>query len=336
MKRTTFVVLAVAMNVIAVTAWGQDASPLPADNAAPPPPIEEKAVAETAAPPTETPTLERFQQSLSPYGRWVRTPEYGLVWIPNGVGPDWRPYSHGQWAYTSHGWTFVSYDPWGWAPFHYGRWVYYPVYGWAWIPGYRWAPAWVSWRYGAGYIGWAPLGPVGVSVGYYNYPSAWMFVRGPHFYRPLARHYFVPTVRVNTVFHRTYFAGIPRVGVYHSPPAAYVSRVVGRPVVRVSARVVAPRWVARGTVYQPRVALGHAYRSARVQVTPRGVAPYRPIARPAPSYRPRPYAPSRPSYRAPGTFQRPPAHRAPRVSPRPVPRPAPRTLPRTVTKGKWT
>ncbi|HEX4138962.1 MAG TPA: DUF6600 domain-containing protein, partial [Candidatus Methylacidiphilales bacterium] len=28
-----------------------------------------------------------------------------------------------------------------------------------WVPGYTWAPAWVSWRYGDGYVGWAPLPP---------------------------------------------------------------------------------------------------------------------------------------------------------------------------------
>jgi hypothetical protein len=31
--------------------------------------------------------------------------------------------------------------------------------GWVWVPGTRWAPAWVSWRSGDGYYGWAPLPP---------------------------------------------------------------------------------------------------------------------------------------------------------------------------------
>ena len=31
--------------------------------------------------------------------------------------------------------------------------------GWCWVPGYTWGPAWVSWRYGDGYCGWAPLPP---------------------------------------------------------------------------------------------------------------------------------------------------------------------------------
>src|SRR5690606_41074587 len=34
---------------------------------------------------------------------------------------------------------------------------------WAWIPGYEWGPAWVDWRSGGGYYGWAPMSP-GISV----------------------------------------------------------------------------------------------------------------------------------------------------------------------------
>jgi len=50
-------------------------------------------------------------------------------------------------------------EPWGWATYHYGRWVNLDGTGWCWVPGYTWAPAWVSWRYGDGYCGWAPLPP---------------------------------------------------------------------------------------------------------------------------------------------------------------------------------
>src|SRR3546814_16106093 len=60
---------------------------------------------------------------------------------------------------TNYGNTWVSDYEWGWAPFHYGRWTYTDYYGWAWIPGYEWGPAWVSWRSGGGFYGWAPLGP---------------------------------------------------------------------------------------------------------------------------------------------------------------------------------
>jgi hypothetical protein len=302
---------------------GTPPAPAPQDTgdgpapAAPPPveqvpldqPAESGAPAEAQAPPT----LERFQQALSPYGRWVSTPEYGMVWTPTNMPPTWRPYGHGRWVYTRHGWTFVSYDPWGWAPFHYGRWLYYPRTGWAWIPGYKWAPAWVSWRYGGDTMAWAPLGPTGVAVTYYNTPSLWMAVRGPHFYRPLLPSYFIPTLHITRVFRTTYYAGVPRVGFYFSPPVRYVSRYVVRaPVVRFSARTVAPRWVARG-VYRPHVRLARAIRSAPVVSAPRSYrgAIGRPLTAPArASFQAR----ARPStYRAPAA--RPGGFRGPAARP---------------------
>ncbi len=191
-----------------------------------------------SAPAGQPPTMQDFQQKLGPYGRWVNTPEYGLVWVPSGVGPGWRPYTDGQWVYTDAGWAFASPAPWGWAAFHYGRWVYYPRWGWSWIPGYEWAPAWVTWRYGAEFVAWAPLGPVGVGVAYYGYPSLWIGVRAPYFWRPLRPVYFVPTVRMGVVFHATYYAGVPRRGYYYSPPAHYVARVTGHPVQRMPVRTV--------------------------------------------------------------------------------------------------
>src|SRR5687767_9319945 len=151
-------------------------------------------------------TLDRFRSELSPHGRWVDTPEYGLIWIPHARSARWRPYSDGEWRYTRHGWTFVSYDPWGWAPFHYGRWTFRAhLGGWCWIPGYEWGPAWVSWRYGGGYVAWAPLGPIGVSVSYYSTPGLWLAVNGHHFHGRLHHRYFMPTRRVReVVFHRTH------------------------------------------------------------------------------------------------------------------------------------
>src|SRR4051812_45702845 len=55
---------------------------------APPPP--------SAQPPPRAPDQRTFEQQLSPYGRWVDTPEYGRVWMPANVGPDWQPYADGQ------------------------------------------------------------------------------------------------------------------------------------------------------------------------------------------------------------------------------------------------
>lgn len=100
-----------------------------------------------------------FYSSLAPYGHWVRVGTYGMCWQPVGMRQEWAPYTSGHWVWTEYGWTWVSNYPWGWAPFHYGRWVYEADYGWIWAPGYVWAPAWVQWRWGGGYCGWAPLPP---------------------------------------------------------------------------------------------------------------------------------------------------------------------------------
>jgi hypothetical protein len=112
---------------------------------------------------------------LNQYGTWQNVPDYGQVWTPSNVPPDWAPYRDGSWVWEPYwGWTWVSYEPWGWAPYHYGRW--FPWNGsWAWWPGpvypyYRplWAPAYVSFfgfgphfgvGFGFGSFGWIPIGP---------------------------------------------------------------------------------------------------------------------------------------------------------------------------------
>jgi len=110
---------------------------------------------------------------LDRYGAWQPTQEYGPVWFPYGVAPDWAPYRDGYWANIG-GWgpTWVDSAPWGYAPFHYGRWAF--IGGrWGWCPGGYvarpvWAPALVAWYggpgWGVGYgngrplYGWVPLG----------------------------------------------------------------------------------------------------------------------------------------------------------------------------------
>jgi hypothetical protein len=94
-------------------------------------------------------------------GSWIEVGNYGYCWQPDIAvnDPTWRPYADGYWAYTDDGWTWISYEDFGWATYHYGRWVKLAGYGWIWKPGYEWGPAWVSWRTGGNYIGWAPLPP---------------------------------------------------------------------------------------------------------------------------------------------------------------------------------
>jgi hypothetical protein len=117
---------------------------------------------------------------LDNHGTWSEVPDYGQVWTPNNVDPDWAPYSAGNWVWEPYyGWTWVSSEPWGWAPYHYGRWFRYSD-RWRWWPGpvyagYQpiWAPAYVSFfgygaggfgldfgfGFGFGNIGWLPIGP---------------------------------------------------------------------------------------------------------------------------------------------------------------------------------
>jgi len=122
---------------------------------------------------------QQFTDTLSPYGAWVDDPSYGRVWVPsqNVVGADFSPYgTNGDWVDSEYGWTWVSAWAWGWAPFHYGRWAVMGNRGWGWVPGTLWGPAWVSWREGGGYAGWAPLPPRGVSLGSPLGPrSPWRF-----------------------------------------------------------------------------------------------------------------------------------------------------------------
>jgi Family of unknown function (DUF6600) len=112
-----------------------------------------------------------FYDGLAPYGDWVEMPEHGWSFAPH-VDRGWRPYTRGQWIMTDDGWYWDSDERFGWATYHYGRWADDPRYGWVWIPGSEWAPAWVSWRHGNGYTGWAPLPPratwqshVGLNIG---------------------------------------------------------------------------------------------------------------------------------------------------------------------------
>lgn len=145
-----------------------------------------------------------FYADLAPHGQWVNTPEYGRVWIPN-AGPDFQPYaSNGHWVVTEYGNTWVSDYAWGWAPFHYGRWFQDRYRGWAWVPGNEWGPAWVSWRSGGGYYGWAPLGPglnININV---NIPASyWTFVPQVYITSPRLYSYCVPRPRVVNIYQNT-------------------------------------------------------------------------------------------------------------------------------------
>lgn len=132
--------------------------------------------------PPDTPGTEDLDNN----GTWNQEPDYGNVWYPNGVGPDWAPYSNGYWSYVGPwGWTWVDYAPWGFAPFHYGRWAFIGS-RWGWCPGPVIYPA----VYGPAFVGFLGGGfgfgfGVGVGVGWF--PLGWgepfypWFHAGPRF-----------------------------------------------------------------------------------------------------------------------------------------------------------
>jgi hypothetical protein len=108
-------------------------------------------------------SVDFFYDNIGSDGNWVEVADYGYCWQPSVAMSDskWRPYSDGYWAYTDVGWTWVSNEDFGWATYHYGRWTRLRDRGWFWVPGREWGPAWVSWRTGGDYVGWAPLPPRG-------------------------------------------------------------------------------------------------------------------------------------------------------------------------------
>ncbi|MFD2572971.1 DUF6600 domain-containing protein [Spirosoma soli] len=206
--------------------------------------------------------IESFYDELAPYGQWTQHPNYGNVWLPS-AGPDFQPYAtNGHWVVTEYGNTWVSDYDWGWAPFHYGRWVMDPAYGgWIWIPGSDWGPAWVTWRSGGGYYGWAPLGPgmnINVNI---NIPAPyWTFVPQIYITSPRIYNYCVPRPQVVNIYHNTTIINnvyqYNNRSYFYGPQRVEIERVTRRsvPVYRVDYRDRPGRTVvSNGTVgfYRP-------------------------------------------------------------------------------------
>jgi hypothetical protein len=239
---------------------------------------------------------------------------------------------------TEYGWTWVSDWDWGWAPFHYGRWLTIGGYGWCWVPGTIWGPAWVSWRYGGGYAGWAPLPPPGVTVGPpRGVRSPWHFVVAGQL--GATRPAYVPYHVMPSVFARTSVV----TNVRTMPGAGLSAHINAGPVIpgvavarAASLRAVAPTALPRVSItphagqpvasrpwVQSRPFGGPAPSRAmplgRVPAPSRGIPigprptgvtpqPVRINAQPVPraSYAPRPYAPAYgAAYRAPVPLARP-------------------------------
>lgn len=283
-------------------------------------------------PPQAEVSLEVFDDALAVYGEWTVVPRHGRVWRPMFVAAGWQPYRHGEWVWTADGWFWLTDEPWGWATYHYGRWAYEPALGWVWVPGLVWAPAWVAWRVGDDFVGWAPLYPgydVWWAESYPLEPPHWIFVPTSSFVAVRIELVAVPNARVAALVRSSRPAPppssrwpspapapAPRFG---GPAREVVERHVGRPIA--PARVVA--------VPTP----GDARRRSEPGAVPvyrpaPGAARARPAAAPAPA-RPEP-APAAPARRAPQAA--PVRERAPaaapatrtRAAPAPKAPPAPR------------
>lgn len=182
-----------------------------------------------------------FYDGLSPYGFWIDHPNYGYVWVPD-VGPAFTPYvSAGHWVMTSYGWTWVSNYSWGWAPFHYGRWWYDSFFGWLWVPDTIWGPAWVVWRAGPGYYGWAPLGPnisitYVMSGGYIPPLDYWCFLSAQYMGRSDINYYYGPRkntqqfINTSTIVNNTYVDNSTHTTYIAGPKQNDVEKASGRSI----------------------------------------------------------------------------------------------------------
>jgi len=215
--------------------------------------------------------FQTFYDELSPYGQWLNDPEYGYVWAPS-VGNDFRPYyTNGYWMMTEYGNMWMSNYDWGWAPFHYGRWTYSDFYGWIWVPGTEWGPAWVTWRQGGGYYGWAPMSPgISINISFgprYNVPNPWWtFIPYDNIYSRSFHRYYSPRRTVNiinntTIINNTYIDNRSRSTYVTGPRRTDVERATGRRVsvynVGNENRAGAPRISGRNVnIYRPAVETG--------------------------------------------------------------------------------
>jgi len=259
-------------------------------------------------------SFDSFHDQLAPYGYWLYSDRWGVVWQPAEVPYDFRPYyTAGHWVYTDdYGWYWLSKYSWGDISFHYGRWVNDPDDGWLWIPGYIWSPGWVAWRSNGAYIGWTPLPPddaflegrgdIGVSFRFGGFDVGALYSRwyGPTFNerRFAANWVFLPAgfiavpdyqrvvirdpVRIVNIIHQTRnvtnYTVINNIVVNRSVDVRVVERAAGHPipVVRAATVIRRPNLVARIDVGQ------------RVQIRMREIVPHgRGIANSAPPPPPR-------------------------------------------------
>lgn len=228
--------------------------------------------------------LSFFHDRLATSGTWTRHAKYGWVWFPDEVEVGWRPYTHGHWVYGTEGsWLWDSEDEWGWATDHYGRWAFDEELGWIWVPGTDWAPAWVAWRSGEGYVGWAPLppgasfvggelewGPLGIDA--VIEPVCWVFVEEHSFCHPHLSQVVLPRLRNLELCPRT--RDITRVSLIEGRPhdrslsVETIEAATGERVER-----IALRDVDSASAASPRLRIGDGIAVFRPRVRPTTAVP---------------------------------------------------------------
>lgn len=270
----------------------------PVEQPAPPPPDASQATV-ADAPVIVIHSASDFYDPLAPFGQWVDVGGYGRCWRPIRVEADWRPYSNGHWQETDAGWYWVSEEPWAWATYHYGRWDWTLNFGWVWVPQTQWAPAWVAWREGGGYVGWAPLPPtatfvVGGGVVFRDAsfePRAFVFVNERDLLQPVRRGKFMVnnTIVINKTVNITKIRVVNRTVVNEGPRADQIEKVSGHKIEPLAIRDLRRKdestAKARGPLAEP--ARAGAKPDVRPAVVPRDnrqvEAPKAPVAAPGPN-----------------------------------------------------
>jgi hypothetical protein len=252
-----------------------------------------------------------FRVALEPYGAWHHHRRFGEVWVPGSRPRDWRPYTVGHWAYTDdYGWYWVTDDEesnWGWITYHYGRWYRDADFGWFWVPGDVWGPAWVDWRYGDQYVGWAPEPPDEIAVEVDDEPAYWSFVTAGDVIAPSIAAVLLPLDRRAEFFRRTALVNRPvmmrgsdrHFAVDPGIPPGNIAAIRGRPVptYRVRPRVLAGTTGLPGAIQvsaadlrggreggnrpaaRERVAMKDDIRSSTVVRPPRAASQLQPLGR---------------------------------------------------------
>lgn len=185
---------------------------------------------DTRQPGTPPDSLAMFDD-LRFYGGWYDLYPYGQVWRPV-VTSDWSPMTRGQWVWSSYGWMWISYDPFGSDVYYYGYWVYDFALGWVWVPGYVWAAAQCEWTYWDDTVCWAPLPPPG-----YHYQDPWeQGDINPWIAVPVAKFKAADVGRYRT--EARYKSGTPERSLHRTAPdISVIERGTGRMVKPIDVRI---------------------------------------------------------------------------------------------------